>query len=103
MFDYYAALGASEDLGHISLNGFTQFINDCQLSSNKSEFCKKVLSLARLVPTIPESRFLRKRRGMCLSCVLRDALISVGVARRRVRDIFDQLFISADSSNSGED
>lgn len=40
-FDYYAALGSSDDFTHMQLNSFTQFVADCHLSSNKSKFCKK--------------------------------------------------------------
>ena len=40
IFDYYAAMGASDDVTHIGPNAFTQFANDCQLVDKYSEFCK---------------------------------------------------------------
>lgn len=41
IFDYYAALGASEDFSHMQLNSFTNFVTDCQFCNKKSQFCKK--------------------------------------------------------------
>lgn len=40
VFDYYAALGTSDDVTHIGQNAFAQFANDCQLIDKHSEWCK---------------------------------------------------------------
>jgi hypothetical protein len=40
IFDYYAAMGASDDVTHIGPNAFSQFANDCQLIDKHSEWCK---------------------------------------------------------------
>lgn len=40
IFDYYAALGTSDDITHMSMNAFGQFVGDCQLADKKSQFCK---------------------------------------------------------------
>lgn len=40
IFDFYAILGASDDLTHMQMNSFGQFVNDCHLVDNKSQFCK---------------------------------------------------------------
>ena len=40
IFDYYAAMGASDDLTHMGPNAFAQFSNDCQLTDKASQHCK---------------------------------------------------------------
>ena len=41
IFDYYAAMGASDDFTHIQLNSFTQFLTDCRFVDKGSQFCKQ--------------------------------------------------------------
>ena len=41
LFDYYAALGSSNDVTHMQLNAFTQFVNDFAFVNAKSKHCKQ--------------------------------------------------------------
>jgi hypothetical protein len=40
LFDFYAALGTSDDIFSIKFNSFTQFVNDFGLSDKRSSHCK---------------------------------------------------------------
>lgn len=40
MFDYYAAMGTSDDVTHMQMNSFSMFVGDCEFTDKNSEFCK---------------------------------------------------------------
>ena len=40
VFDYYGAMGASNDFTHITPNAFADFVNDCRLPDRRSKACK---------------------------------------------------------------
>ena len=40
IFDYYAAMGASDDITHMQMNSFSLFVNDCGFPDKDSQFCK---------------------------------------------------------------
>ncbi|KAK3240538.1 hypothetical protein CYMTET_49627 [Cymbomonas tetramitiformis] len=40
VFEYYAALGSGSPF-HIQLNAYTTFLEDCQIPSSESQFCKR--------------------------------------------------------------
>ena len=40
IFDYYGAMGASDDITHMTMNAFSMFVGDCQLSDKHSQYCK---------------------------------------------------------------
>ena len=40
IFDYYGAMGASDDITHMTMNAFAMFVGDCQLSDKHSQYCK---------------------------------------------------------------
>ena len=40
LFDYYATVGASNDVTHMGPNAFSQFVIDCRLANKNSSFCK---------------------------------------------------------------
>ena len=41
VFDFYATLGASDDVFHIDLNAFLKFVDDCKLAVPGSQHCQK--------------------------------------------------------------
>lgn len=41
IFDFYATLGASNDIFHIHLNAYNQLIENCGLAVDKSPYCQK--------------------------------------------------------------